>query len=90
MKKILTTPIRSEDVEQLTAGDIIFLDGHLITCRDMAHRRLIDLGRQLPVELDGLAILHAGPIVTREGDGWKMVSIGPTTSIRMPEARCPA
>lgn len=83
MNKILTTPIRSEDVERLTAGDIVFLDGHLITCRDMAHRRLIDLGMQLPVELDGLAILHAGPIVARDGDGWKMVSIGPTTSMRM-------
>ena len=83
MKKILQTPIKSEDVEQLAVGDIVFLNGHLITCRDMAHRRLIDFGIQLPVELDGLAILHAGPIVAKENDGWKMISIGPTTSMRM-------
>ncbi len=83
MKKILSTPIRNEDIEQLSAGDIVFLDGYLVTCRDMGHRRLIDLGRKLPVELDGMAILHAGPIVAKDGEGWKMISIGPTTSMRM-------
>lgn len=83
MKKVLQTPIKSEDIEELTIGDIVYLDGYLITCRDMAHRRLIDLGMQLPVNLDGGAILHAGPIVAKEGDGWRMVSIGPTTSMRM-------
>lgn len=83
MKKILTTPIRNEDIEDLNAGDIVFLDGYLVTCRDMGHRRLIDLGIKLPVELDGMAILHAGPIVAKDGEGWRMVSIGPTTSMRM-------
>ena len=83
MKKILSTPIRNEDIEDLTAGDIVFLDGYLITCRDMGHRRLIDMGIKLPVELDGLAILHAGPIVAKKDNGWTMVSIGPTTSMRM-------
>mgnify|MGYP001082173802 CR=1 FL=1 len=83
MKKVLTTPIKSEDIEQLTAGDVVYLDGILVTCRDVAHRRLIELGRELPVDLEGLAIFHAGPIVTKDGDGWKMVSIGPTTSMRM-------
>lgn len=82
MNKVLKTPIQDKDVEQLTAGDIVFLDGYLVTCRDMAHRRLI-VGRKLPVNLEGLAILHAGPIVTQEGDGWNMISIGPTTSMRM-------
>ena len=83
MKKILTTPIRNEDIEDLNVGDIVFLDGYLVTCRDMGHRRLIDLGMRLPVELDGMAILHAGPIVAKDGEGWRMVSIGPTTSMRM-------
>lgn len=83
MKKVLTTPIRNEDVEQLTIGDIVYLDGYLVTCRDMGHRRLIDLGMKLPVELEGMAILHAGPIVAEQDDGWQMVSIGPTTSMRM-------
>jgi L(+)-tartrate dehydratase beta subunit len=83
MNKTLTTPIKSEDIEQLRVGDIVYLDGYLITCRDMPHRRLVELGRKLPVDLQGLAIFHAGPIVAKDGDGWKMISIGPTTSMRM-------
>lgn len=83
MKNTLTTPIKNEDIEQLRAGDIVYLDGYLITCRDMPHRRLVELGRKLPVDLQGLAIFHAGPIVAKDGEGWKMVSIGPTTSMRM-------
>lgn len=83
MKKILTTPIQNEDLEQLTAGDVVYLNGYLVTCRDMPHRRLVELGQKLPVDLAGLAIFHAGPIVVKEGEGWKIVSIGPTTSMRM-------
>jgi len=40
-KKILTTPIKSEDLEDIKIGDIIYLNGHITTCRDVAHRRLI-------------------------------------------------
>lgn len=83
MKKVLTTPIKSEDIESLNVGDVVFLNGYLITCRDVGHRRLIELGRKLPVDLKGLAIFHAGPIVAKNGDAWQMISIGPTTSMRM-------
>lgn len=83
MNKTLTTPIKNEDIEGLRAGDVVYLDGYLITCRDMPHRRLVELGRKLPVDLQGLAIFHAGPIVAKDGEGWKMISIGPTTSMRM-------
>lgn len=83
-KKILTTPIRDEDLETLAAGDVVYLTGHIVTCRDVAHRRLIEHGRQLPVDLEGGAIFHAGPIVRRREDGgFDMVAIGPTTSMRM-------
>ncbi|MDU4959445.1 MAG: L(+)-tartrate dehydratase subunit beta [Sporomusaceae bacterium] len=84
MKKVLTTPIKNEDIEAIEAGDVVYLDGYLVTCRDVAHRRLIELGRELPVDLKGLAIFHAGPIVAKDAAGkWQMVSIGPTTSMRM-------
>ena len=83
-KKILTTPIKSEDLESLNVGDMVYLTGHLVTCRDVAHRRLIEQKRPLPVNLEGGAIFHAGPIVRKKGDGkFEMVSIGPTTSMRM-------
>ena len=41
-KKILTTPIKDEDLADIKAGDIIYLNGHIVTCRDVAHRRLIE------------------------------------------------
>ncbi|MFV0497639.1 MAG: L(+)-tartrate dehydratase subunit beta [Candidatus Fimivivens sp.] len=85
-KKILTTPITSEALDGIKVGDIIYLSGHLVTCRDVAHRRLIEAGRELPVNVRGGAIFHAGPIVRpiegKEGK-YEMVSIGPTTSMRM-------
>ncbi len=84
MKKILQTPIKSEDLEGLKVGDVVYLTGRLVTCRDVAHRRLIEQGRELPVDLEGGAIFHAGPIVRKKDDGkFEMVSIGPTTSMRM-------
>ena len=83
-KKILTTPISDADLESLNIGDVVYLTGQLVTCRDVAHRRLIDLKRELPVDLRGGAIFHAGPIVRRKDDGaFEMISIGPTTSMRM-------
>ena len=83
-KKILTTPIQSEDLADLKVGDVVYLTGRLVTCRDVAHRRLIEQGRELPVNLEGGAIFHAGPIGRKKDDGqFEMVSIGPTTSMRM-------
>ncbi|EXS13147.1 MULTISPECIES: L(+)-tartrate dehydratase subunit beta [Acinetobacter] len=84
MKKILTTPIKDEDLLDLKVGDVVYLSGRLVTCRDVAHRRLIEQGRELPVNLEGGAIFHAGPIVRKKGENdFEMVSIGPTTSMRM-------
>ncbi|EMB9819712.1 L(+)-tartrate dehydratase subunit beta [Acinetobacter baumannii] len=84
MKKILTTPIKDEDLLDLKVGDVVYLTGRLVTCRDVAHRRLIEQGRELPVNLEGGAIFHAGPIVRKKGENdFETVSIGPTTSMRM-------
>jgi len=83
VNKVLTTPISDAAIEQLTVGEVVFLDGTLVTCRDVGHRRLVELGMELPVDLRGGAILHAGPIVADRGGRFEMVSIGPTTSMRM-------
>ena len=81
-KKILTTPISNEDLPEIKIGDIVYLNGHIVTCRDVAHRRLIEEKRELPVDLLGGAIFHAGPIVRDLGDDkFEMVAVGPTTSI---------
>lgn len=83
-KKVLTTPISAEDLKDIHIGDIVYLNGEITTCRDVAHRRLIEYGRELPVDVRNNAILHAGPIVRPlENDKFEMVSVGPTTSMRM-------
>lgn len=71
MKKILTTPIKAEDLQDIRVGDVIYLTGTLVTCRDVCHRRLIELKRPIPYDLNGKAIFHAGPIVRKNGDKWR-------------------
>ena len=72
-KKILTTPISAEDLADIKAGDIIYLNGSMTTCRDVAHRRLVEEGRELPVDVRNNAIFHAGPIIRPlENDKFEM------------------
>lgn len=83
-KKILTTPIQAEDLKDIKVGDVVYLTGMLTTCRDVAHRRVIEERRPLPVDIKDGAILHAGPIIRQLGDDqYEMVTVGPTTSMRM-------
>ena len=85
-KKVLITPVSAEDLKDIHIGDIVWLDGDLMTCRDVAHRRLVEYVRELPYNIKDKAIFHAGPIVRKiEGteDDYEMVSVGPTTSMRM-------
>ena len=83
-KKILFTPISAEDLKDIHIGDIVYLTGDITTCRDVAHRRVVEEGREIPVDVRDAAILHAGPIIRPLGDEkYEMVSVGPTTSMRM-------
>ena len=50
-KKILVTPISAEDLKDIHIGDIIYLTGDLTTCRDVAHRRVVEEGREIPVDV---------------------------------------
>lgn len=83
-KKVLITPVSTEDLKDIKVGDIVYLDGSMTTCRDVAHRRLVEEGRELPVDVRNNAIFHAGPIIRPlENDKFQMVTVGPTTSMRM-------
>ncbi|MCU9699689.1 fumarate hydratase C-terminal domain-containing protein, partial [Escherichia coli] len=79
MKTILTTPIKAEDLQDIRVGDVIYLTGTQITCRDVCHRRLIALKRPFPSDLNGKARFHAGPIVRKNGDTGEMVAVCTTT-----------
>jgi len=85
-ERTITTPLDEETVRSLRAGEIVYLDGMVYTMRDEAHLRALELhekGEPLPVDLKGAAVYHCGPITARDGDGWRVVAAGPTTSARM-------
>ena len=82
----LNTPISEEDVRKLKVNDVIFITGIMVTARDSAHKRALGFfkeGKPLPIDLQGSAVFHCGPIVRKEGDKWTVVAAGPTTSTRM-------
>ncbi len=67
MTNVLNTPIKDEALADLNVDDV-YLTGQLVTCRDVAHRRLTESKRELPVDLRGGAIFHAGPSVRKKDD----------------------
>jgi fumarate hydratase subunit beta len=81
MEVRLKTPLQAEDTAQLTIGDTVYISGTIYTARDSAHKRIVEQGS--PVNLDGAVIFHAGPIIRKENNDYRMVAIGPTTSTRM-------
>lgn len=81
MERKLNVPIKDENLNDIKAGDVVYLTGNILTARDQAHKRLLELGA--PLDIDGAALFHAGPIISEEDDEYKMVAIGPTTSMRM-------
>ena len=83
-KKIITTPVTDEDIKNLKAGDVFYLTGDVLTGRDEAHKKTLAESDGFPADLRGGVIYHAGPIVREKENGnFEMVSIGPTTSMRM-------
>jgi len=82
----LKTPISEEEIRKLKVNDVLYVTGTIVTARDQAHRRALEYskeGKPLPINLDGLAVFHCGPVVSKEGDKWVAVAAGPTTSTRM-------
>jgi fumarate hydratase subunit beta len=86
MEYHLQTPLKIEDIEKLNAGDIVYISGEILTARDEAHARILEMkvkGEELPFSLEGAVIYHCGPLMQQTESGWKVVSAGPTTSGRM-------
>ena len=76
----LRTPLTEEQVRSLKVGDIVLITGKVNTGRDAVHAHLMK--HDPPLDLRGSVLYHCGPVVTKEGDGWKVTAAGPTTSIR--------
>lgn len=84
MEKHLMLPLRQEDIDELKAGDYVYLTGEIYTARDAAHKRMIEAleaEKGLPFNIEGEIVYYMGPSPAREG---KVIgSAGPTTASRM-------
>ncbi|MGE5094687.1 MAG: fumarate hydratase [Betaproteobacteria bacterium] len=83
-KRVDLETLSKADLRQFKAGDRLLLSGRILTARDAAHKRLVDMmarGEKLPVELKNRFVYYVGPVeaVRDEAVG----PAGPTTSSRM-------
>jgi tartrate/fumarate subfamily iron-sulfur-dependent hydro-lyase beta chain len=86
MEYHLKTPIPEQEIRKLVAGDLIYVTGTVITARDEAHLKALELhekGESPPVEFKGNGVFHCGPIMKKDDGEWRVVAAGPTTSARM-------
>ncbi|NLM05212.1 MAG: Fe-S-containing hydro-lyase [Clostridiales bacterium] len=84
MIKKITTPLTSDQIQDLKAGDNVLITGYIYTARDAAHKRLVELldqGKELPIDIKDQIIYYVGPTPAKEGE--PIGSAGPTTSYRM-------
>ena len=80
----IDAPIKQEQLDNLKAGDYVYITGTIYTARDAAHKRMyeaIQNNEELPMEMEGNIIYYMGPSPAREGRA--IGSAGPTTASRM-------
>lgn len=76
-------PLDEAAARSLRVGEEVALHGTIVTARDAAHKLMVEKRPDfIRPHLAGGVIYHCGPIMLRDGDGWRVVSAGPTTSIR--------
>jgi fumarate hydratase class I len=83
-KRVNVNELTPETLKQFKAGDRLLLSGKILTGRDAAHKRLVEMmqkGEKLPVDFTNRFIYYVGPVdpVRDEVVG----PAGPTTSSRM-------
>ncbi|MDQ6646241.1 MAG: fumarate hydratase, partial [Pseudomonadota bacterium] len=57
--------ITKEDVARFKPGEVLLLNGKLLTGRDAAHKRMVEMldkGEKLPVDFNGRFIYYVGPV----------------------------
>lgn len=84
VRRVDLNSVTREDVQQWQPGETILLSGKMLTGRDAAHKKIVDIlagGEELPVSLKDRFIYYVGPVdpVREEVVG----PAGPTTATRM-------
>lgn len=83
-KRVNLDTLTKEEVASWQPGDVVLLNGKILTGRDAAHKRMIDMlnnGESLPVDFKNRVIYYVGPV---DPVGDEVVGpAGPTTATRM-------
>ena len=84
VRRVDLNTVTPDQVTTWSPGETLLLSGKMLTGRDAAHKKMIDLlnkGEKLPMDLDGRFIYYVGPVdpVRDEAVG----PAGPTTATRM-------
>ena len=84
VRRVNLNELTPESVQEWKAGETVLLTGKILTGRDAAHKRMVDMinkGESLPVDFKNRIIYYVGPVdpVREEVVG----PAGPTTATRM-------
>ncbi|TVP58794.1 MAG: fumarate hydratase, partial [Halomonadaceae bacterium] len=84
VRRVNMDTLTREDMNTWTQGETVLLSGKMLTGRDAAHKKMVDMlsrGETLPVDLKDRFIYYVGPVdpVREEVMG----PAGPTTATRM-------
>jgi fumarate hydratase class I len=84
VRRVNLDTLTRDEMRQWRSGDTLLLSGRMLTGRDAAHKRIVDLiekGEELPVDFTDRIIYYVGPVdpVRDEVVG----PAGPTTATRM-------
>lgn len=84
VKRVNLDTVTPEEVKTWQPGDTLLLNGKMLTGRDAAHKKMVDMieaGEELPVSMKGRFIYYVGPV---DPIGDEVVGpAGPTTATRM-------
>ena len=84
VKRVDLNTVTKDEVKSWKPGDTLLLCGKMLTGRDAAHKKMVDMiarGEPLPVSMEGRFIYYVGPV---DPVGDEVVGpAGPTTATRM-------
>lgn len=81
--KHLQLPLSEAEARSLKMGDMVTVSGKVFTGRSRFHIRAIEDDILPPIDFSEInTFFHVGPVMRQKDDGWELVSIEPTSSIR--------
>lgn len=81
--KDLKLPLSAADARELKLGEMVTVSGLIFTGRSRFHIRAAEDNIYPEIDYEKInAFFHVGPVMKQTADGWEVVSIEPTSSIR--------